>query len=80
MTSRPSPQTDAAGNQYCWLVFSSIRRPTAAPDPTNGNKRKAQVYVAGVVVDGTGSITSYAPLYLWNQDPTLNNFLPDWSR
>jgi hypothetical protein len=34
--------------------------------------------VAGVVVDGTGNIKTYAPIYLWNQDDTVNNLIPAW--
>jgi hypothetical protein len=34
--------------------------------------------VAGVVVDSTGKVSTYAPIYLWNQDDTVNNLIPAW--
>jgi hypothetical protein len=78
-TQKPAPQTDKNGNTYYWVTFSSIRSPQAPMDATNGNKRKQQLYVAGVVVaaDGT-TVTTYAPIYLWNQDFTVNNLIPAW--
>ncbi|MDP9000887.1 MAG: hypothetical protein M3O46_12330 [Myxococcota bacterium] len=77
-TGKPVPQKDAGGNTYYWITFSSTRSPTAPTDPRNGNKRKQQLYVAGVVVAPDGSIKSYAPIYLWNQDFSVNNLIPAW--
>ena len=74
----PTPQV-IDGKTYYWLTFSSIRSLTSPTDPTNDNKRKQQLYVAGVVVDNaTQAITTYAPIYLWNQDFTVNNLIPAW--
>ena len=77
-TMKPVPQKDSAGNTYYWITFSSIRSPQAPTDPGNANKRKQQLYVAGIVVGKDGTITSYAPIYLWNQDYTVNNLIPAW--
>ena len=74
----PTPQV-VDGNTYYWITFSSTRSPTSPPDPANGNKRKQQLYVAGIVVNNaTQAITTYAPIYLWNQDFTVNNLIPAW--
>jgi hypothetical protein len=74
----PAPQV-VNGKTYYWVTFSSIRSVTAPADPTNGGKRKQQLYVAGIVVDNaSGAITSFAPIYLWNQDFTVNNLIPAW--
>jgi hypothetical protein len=74
----PTPQV-INGKTYYWVTFSSIRSVTAAADPTNGNKRKQQLYVAGIVVDNTThAIQAFAPIYLWNQDFTVNNLIPAW--
>jgi hypothetical protein len=74
----PTPQV-IDGKTYYWITFSSIRSPTSAPDPGNGNKRKQQLYVAGIVVDNaTQAINTFAPIYLWNQDFTVNNLIPAW--
>jgi hypothetical protein len=74
----PTPQV-VDGKTYYWITFSSTRSPTSPPDPLNGNKRRQQIYVAGVVVDNTTqAITTYAPIYLWNQDFTVNNLIPAW--
>ena len=66
-TMKPVPQKDSAGNTYYWITFSSTRSPQAPTDPGNANKRKQQLYVAGIVVGKDGTIASYAPIYLWNQ-------------
>ncbi len=74
----PTPQV-IAGKTYYWITFSSIRSVTSPVDATNGGKRKQQLYVSGIVVDNTtGLITAYAPIYLWNQDFTVNNLIPAW--
>jgi hypothetical protein len=75
----PVAQKHSGGNTYYWLTFSSIRNPLSPPDPQNGNKRRQQLYVVGIVVGSDGSInTSFAPIYLWNQDYTVNNLIPAW--
>ena len=64
-----SPQAVTAnGKTYYWLTFSSKRNGTA----------NAQLYVAGVVVDGAGKVTSYPALYLWNQPAADGNHTPSW--
>jgi hypothetical protein len=65
----PAPQT-INGLTYYWVTFSSTRSLSSAG--------RQQLYVAGVVVDGTGAITTFAPIYLWNQDDTVNNLIPAW--
>ncbi len=77
-SGNPAPQKDAAGNTYYWLTFSSIRSPQATPDPTNNGKRKQQLYLSGVKVDSMGNIQTYAPIYMWNQNATVNNLIPAW--
>jgi hypothetical protein len=66
------------GNTYYWITFSSTRSPQAPRDPGNGNKRKQQLYVAGVVVAADKSIKTFAPVYVWNQDFNVNNLIPAW--
>jgi hypothetical protein len=73
----PMPQVDSSGNTYYWITFSSIRSPLAEINAST-NKPKAQLYVAGVVVDTQGSIHPYAPIYLWNQSYQVNNLIPSW--
>jgi hypothetical protein len=76
---KPVAQKDAAGNTYYWLTFSSIRNPLSPMDSGNKNKRRQQLYVVGVVVSPGGAINaSFAPIYLWNQDYTVNNLIPAW--
>ncbi|HEY5090354.1 MAG TPA: hypothetical protein VIK30_10295, partial [Polyangia bacterium] len=55
-----------SGKSYYWMIFSSTR---------SGNP---QLYVAGVVVDETGNVTTTPALYLWNQPPAENNHTPAW--
>ena len=59
------------GIQYYWVTFSSTRSVTAAG--------KEQLYVAGITVDtNSGMVTTYGPIYLWNQSDTVNNLIPAW--
>jgi WD40-like Beta Propeller Repeat len=71
----PAPQT-IDGNTYYWITFSSTRSLTAGATSTTPGKQ--QLYVAGIIVDGQGNITTFAPIYLWNQDDTSNNLIPAW--
>jgi hypothetical protein len=73
----PTPQVDAAGNTYYWITFSSIRSPLAQINAAT-SKPKAQLYVAGIVVDSMGMVHTYAPIYLWNQSYKVNNLIPAW--
>jgi hypothetical protein len=58
--------SSASGKTYYWLIFSSTR---------SGNP---QLYVAAVVQDEVGLITTTPALYLWNQPATENNHTPAW--
>jgi hypothetical protein len=59
----------ACGNTYYFFVFSS-NRDLAAGGP--------QLYVAPIVVDGSGKLTTYSALYLWNQPEGEHNHTPAW--
>jgi hypothetical protein len=67
----PGPNTGKDGKIYNWIIFSSTRSPVASG--------KAQLYVSAVVTDPTTkAVATYPAIYLWNQDPTLNNLIPAW--
>jgi hypothetical protein len=68
--SEPTAQT-INGVTYYWVTFSSTR------SPTTSNKQQ-QLYVAGITTDSSGNITTYAPIYLWNQSDLVNNLIPSW--
>ena len=38
----------------------------------------AQLYVTALVADGSGKLTTYPALYLWNQPATDGNHTPSW--
>lgn len=74
------------GKTYYFLIFSSARKyegqfaiPRSADTPSTldgGNAagvRSSQLYMAGLVVDEAGNITSYPALYLWNQNRVVVN-------
>jgi hypothetical protein len=71
-----APQT-IAGLTYYWVAFSSSRSVAARAAP--GMPGKQQLYVAGIVVDAQGNIRTFAPIYMWNQDPTVDNLMPAWN-
>ena len=56
----------SGGRTYYWIIFSSTR---------SGNP---QLYVAAVVKDETGLVTTTPALYLWNQPAAENNHTPAW--
>ncbi|HEY6462640.1 MAG TPA: hypothetical protein VIY73_20870, partial [Polyangiaceae bacterium] len=67
----PEATSDAKGNTYYWLVFSSLRDPgQTTPAP--------QLYAAPIVVDANGNVTTYSALYFWNQPETEHNHTPAW--
>lgn len=56
----------ANGKRYYWVTFSSKRSGVA------------QLYVTALVVDGTGKLSTYPALYLWNQPAAEANHTPAW--
>ena len=56
----------ASGRSYYWIIFSSTR---------SGNP---QLYVAAVIKDETGLVSTTPALYLWNQPAAENNHTPAW--
>jgi Tol biopolymer transport system component len=63
----PAVTKVADGRSFYWVVFSSRRYGTTP-----------QLFLAGVVVDGKGKITTYASLYFWNQPSDEGNHTPAW--
>jgi hypothetical protein len=58
----------ANGNTYYWLIFSSTRADGGAP----------QLYMTGIVVDGSGTPQTHGAVYLWNQPAAQHNHTPAW--
>jgi hypothetical protein len=56
----------ANGKHYYWITFSSKRTGVA------------QLYVTALVVDGSGKLSTYPALYLWNQPSAEANHTPAW--
>lgn len=74
------------GNTYYWITFSSIRIRDPNSSASVGSAQmdgggpagKVQLYIAGVAVSGSGAISTFPAVYLWNQDSTVNNLIPAW--
>jgi hypothetical protein len=73
-----APQAPACnGKTYYWLIFSSTRAglPFNAANFKAGllyaNEPTSQLYLTAVVDDGTGTLTTYPGVYIWNQ-PTVS--------
>jgi hypothetical protein len=71
-----SPKTEQAddGKTYYFLIFSSARNYPGSFElaksrltPPISNK-SAQLYMAPIVVDANGAVTTYPAIYLWNQN------------
>jgi hypothetical protein len=58
----------ANGNTYYWLIFSSTRADGGSP----------QLYMTGIVVDGSGTPQTHGAVYLWNQPAAQHNHTPAW--
>jgi formylglycine-generating enzyme required for sulfatase activity len=72
----PNPQT-IDGKTYYWVSFFSTRSVAAGATP--GAAGLMQLFVAGVVVDNaTGNVITFAPIYPWNQDGTVDNLMAVW--
>jgi hypothetical protein len=66
-----SPQVvQACGNTYYFFIFSSNRDPGASGGP--------QLYVAPIVIDAGGKVSTYSAIYPWNQPETEHNHTPAW--
>ena len=89
------------GKTYYFLIFSSGRKydgqfaiprsndtPSTLDDGNSAGVRSSQLYMAAVVVDEAGKITSYPAVYLWNQNRVVvsgtattmpsSNLTPAW--
>jgi hypothetical protein len=63
-----APETATVGGKaYYWMIFSSTRNARGNP----------QLYITGVVVDGS-KVETHGALYLWNQPAMENNHTPAW--
>ena len=58
----------ANGDTYYWVVFSSKRAASGAP----------QLYITSIVQSASGALTTHGALYLWNQPATEANHTPAW--
>jgi hypothetical protein len=66
-----SPEvTTCSGKTYYWVVFSSSRDGLLFNSSNlmgGGQLATSQLYVTAVVDDGSGNLTTYPALYIWNQ-------------
>ena len=74
----PRVETGPDGEKYYFLIFSSARSypgafnlPTARLTPAISNK-SSQLYMAPIVVDASGNVTTYPAIYLWNQNTVVD--------
>jgi hypothetical protein len=71
-----SPEVKTVGGKsYYFLVFSSNRDPNTG---MNLDPNFPQLYVAPLVVDAAGQVTSYSALYFRNQDENQHNHTAAW--
>jgi hypothetical protein len=69
---------EANGKKYYFLIFSSARQypgsfelQKARLTPEISNK-SSQLYMASIMVDESGAITTYPAVYLWNQNVVVD--------
>jgi hypothetical protein len=77
----PTIGSDASGNTYYWIIFSSNRYNPTAMTVTNGNMTNtvyvSQLYITAVVKTELG-FTTYPSIYLYNQPSGRLNTTPAW--
>jgi Tol biopolymer transport system component len=68
------------GKTYYWVIFSSNRAdiPPVTSTYQSGQVFISQLYMTAIVVDGSGTITTYPAVYLWTQSPATVNTTPVW--
>ncbi len=81
----PTVETDAQGNKFYFLVFSSARKYDEqfqlTPNqytPAGTDSRSSQMYLAAIMVSPSGQVTDYPAVYIWNQTPMTSNLTPAW--
>ena len=81
----PTVETDAQGNKFYFLVFSSARKYDEqfqlTPNqytPKGTDARSSQMYLAAIMVTPSGQITDFPAVYIWNQTPMTSNLTPAW--
>ena len=69
---------EANGKKYYFLIFSSARQypgsfelQKARLTPEISNK-SSQLYMASIMVDENGAVTTYPAVYLWNQNVVVD--------
>jgi hypothetical protein len=77
-----APDANASGSRrYYWIIFSSNRYglPTVSVSAMGTTKivEVSQLYITGVVVDGS-TVETHGAIYLWNQPKTRLNTTPAW--
>ncbi|GEM_PF-297317 len=94
--ARWSPEyPTCSGKTYYWLIFSSSRlglpfqytanpknfKLGAAPTVTGGfTEPTSQLYLTGIVDDGSGTLTTYPATYIWNQPITATAGGVSWNQ
>ncbi|HVJ16320.1 MAG TPA: hypothetical protein VM686_12850 [Polyangiaceae bacterium] len=79
-----SPAVSSAnGKSYYWLIFSSGRaypEQFEAPkdDYSPPDTHSSQLYIAGIVVQGSQIISDHPAVYIWNQSKDTTNLTPAW--
>jgi hypothetical protein len=72
-----SPQvTTCSGKTYYWIIFSSSRQGAlfkASNLKSGGQVPTSQLYVTALVDNGSGSLSTYPALYIWNQPTTFTS-------
>jgi hypothetical protein len=78
----PTASTDANGNTYYWIIFSSNRYNPSPMSVTNDNMSAtvyvSQLYITAVVKADGKPLQTYPAIYLYNQPSNRLNTTPAW--
>lgn len=67
------------GKTYYWLIFSSSRlgypfTPSLLVNPLSVNEVTSQLYLTAMVDDGSGGLTTYPGVFIWNQPTAASTY------
>lgn len=67
------------GKTYYWLIFSSTRLgapfgPSLLVNPLSANEVTSQLYLTAMVDDGSGQLTTYPGVFIWNQPVAASTY------
>lgn len=75
-----APESPSCGGKtYYWLIFSSTRLgypflSSLLVNPLSANEVTSQLYLTAMIDDGSGNLTTYPAVFIWNQPTAATTY------